>query len=246
MTEDRSVLTRSAPPPDSVVSYGTAPEHVADVRAGDERASSRPLLVVIHGGFWRPTIDRAHTGPMSAALAAAGWTVASIEYRRIPGAPDLTVQDVALALKTLPGQVSRHDGRVVVVGHSAGGHLALWAAAATRTPPLHAALALSPAADLQFAQARNLGDGAAMAFLGADARSRPDLDPARMPAPEVGVTIIHGDADEVVPVELSESYVAAQPQTRLVKLRATGHFAVIDPLSEVWPTVLSELERLVG
>lgn len=246
MTEDRSVLTRKAPPPDTVVTFGEEPEHVADVRFGDERSTSRPLVVVIHGGFWRPQIDRTHTGPMCAALSAAGWTVASIEYRRIPGDPDRTVQDVALALNALPHQVAKHDGRVVAVGHSAGGHLALWAAATRPTPQLHAVLALGPAADLQFAHARNLGDGAALAFLGVEPRARTDLDPARMASPTIGVTIVHGEDDQIVPIGLAESYVAAHPQTRLVRLPATGHFAVIDPLSGVWPTVLAELDRLLS
>ena len=84
--DDRSVLTRAVAPPDTTVSYGAMPEHVADVRFGDERAIHRPLVVIVHGGFWRPTIDRAHTGPMAVALAERGWTVAAIEYRRVPGA----------------------------------------------------------------------------------------------------------------------------------------------------------------
>jgi acetyl esterase/lipase len=242
--EDRSILTRPATPPDEVVPYGTEAEQVADVRRGGERAGRRPLVVLIHGGFWRPDIDRAHTGPMAVALAQAGWTVAAVEYRRVPQHPDLTVDDIALSLRSLPGKLAPHDGRVLVMGHSAGGHLALWAASKRPIPELHGALALSPAADLQLAHELNLDQGAALAFLGEDPNRRADLDPKRMPSPAIGVTIVHGDADEVVPASLSRSYVAARPRTRLVNLRGAGHFAVIDPQSDVWPIVVAELLRL--
>ena len=92
--DDLSVLTRAARAPDEVVSYGTDADQIADVRFGVkgvgpvEDPEGRPLVLIIHGGFWRPAYARAHTGPMSEAIAAAGWTVASIEYRRVPGAPD--------------------------------------------------------------------------------------------------------------------------------------------------------------
>jgi acetyl esterase/lipase len=244
--DDRSVLTRAVAAPDTSVSYGTLPEHVADVRFGDERAIHRPLVVIVHGGFWRPTIDRSHTGPMAVALAERGWTVAAIEYRRVPGQPDVTIEDVRSALVTLPERIAKHDGRALVVGHSAGGHLTLWAASARPTERLVGALALGPAADLNLAHQRNLGDGAAMAFLGVDAEQRADIDPKRMPSPQIPTTIVHGMQDEIVPIALAESYVETHQQVKLVRLRDAGHFAVIDPRSHEWPTVRKELERLLG
>jgi acetyl esterase/lipase len=244
VAEDRSILTRAATPPDEIVSYGAEPEHIADVRHGGGRAAGRPLVVLIHGGFWRPAFDRAHTAPMAAALAGAGWTVAAVEYRRAPPVPDHAVDDIGWALEALPAKISGHDGRVLVVGHSAGGHLALWAASERPIPELHAVLALAPIADLQLAHALNLGGGAVLAFLGVEPQERADLDPRRMPPPAVPVTIVHGEADGVVPPSVSESYVAAHPEVRLVKLRGAGHFALIDPLSEPWPAVVAELERL--
>lgn len=244
MTEDRSILTRAATPPDEIIAYGAEPEHIADVRHGGERAGRRPLVVLIHGGFWRTEFDRAHAGPMAAALAGAGWTVASVEYRRASPVPDHAVDDIEWALEALPAKISGHDGRVVVIGHSAGGHLALCVASEWAIPTLHAVLALAPVADLQLAHALNLGGGAVLAFLGVAPAERADLDPRQMPAPGPPTTIVHGDADEVVPLSVSESYVAAHPNVRLVKLPGAGHFALIDPLSEVWPAVASELERL--
>jgi acetyl esterase/lipase len=238
------VLSRPATPPDETVVYGSEPEQLADVRFGGDRASRRPLIVLIHGGFWRPTIDRAHTGPMAVALAEAGWTVAAIEYRRVPQHPNLTIDDVGVAVKTLPAKIRRHDGRVLVMGHSAGGHLTLWAASKRPNPQLMGALALGPAADLRLAHELGLGDGAALLFLGEDAENRADIDPKRMPSPVMSVTIVHGDEDDVVPIALAESYVMTHAKTRLVKVHGAGHFAVIDPLSRVWPLVVEELEEV--
>jgi acetyl esterase/lipase len=242
--DERDVLSRPATPPDETVAYGPNAENIADVRYGGERAAGRPLVVFIHGGFWRPRYDRLHLGPMAAALAEAGWTVANTEYRRVPQHPNLTIDDISLALQMLPGQVKKYDGRVIAVGHSAGGHLALWAASRRPTPRLHGALALAPAADLQLAYDMELGEGAALAFLGEPPAARADLDPKKMPSPTIATTIIHGDADDTVPISVAESYAMAHPTVRFVKLPGSGHFGVIDPLSTVWPTVMSELERL--
>lgn len=246
MTEDESVLARAAAPPDAVVAWGSGPEQVADVRRGGPRAAKRPLLAIVHGGFWRPRYDRAHTGPMAVALAAAGWCVASIEYRRLPGAPDASVADVAAALAALPAAVEGHDGGIVAVGHSAGGHLVLLTAANPPTPRLRGVLALAPVADLRLAQASNLGDGAVTAFLGADASARADLDPARANAPAVATTIVHGEDDATVPLAVARSYLAVHRQVPLVALAACGHYAVIDPQSRAWPRVAAEIERLAA
>src|SRR5215831_5579725 len=125
--EDRSVLKRASALPHSTVSYGDEPEQIADVRIGQD-GTSRPLAILIHGGFWRPQIDRAHSAPMCESIAAAGWTIAAMEYRRVPGSSHLTLQDVRSAIESLPSLIGEHNGNVLLVGHSAGGHLALWAA----------------------------------------------------------------------------------------------------------------------
>ncbi len=245
--DDLSVLTRPARAPDEVVAYGTDADQIADVRFGaDGGGPTSPLVLIVHGGFWRPQYDRAHTGPMAEAIAAAGWTVASIEYRRVPGEPDKTLRDVADALAKLPAKISRHNGRIVLIGHSAGGHLVLWLAAARRTPQLIGTLALAPAADLQLADALNLGDGATRLFLGADPKTRPDVDPRQLPSPEIPTVIMHGEKDVVVRLPVAESYVSAHPSVRLVRLSGVGHFAVIDPLSDVWPAVLNQLHALAS
>ncbi len=104
--EDRSVLERAARPAD------------AEMYFGDPR---RPVIALIHGGFWRPEYDLTHLRPMASALADLGWPVALLEYTRIPGRPDLMVADIKRAMDSLPDDI-------IVMGHSAGGHLALWAA----------------------------------------------------------------------------------------------------------------------
>lgn len=249
MEEDRSILSREAPPPDLTLRYGPLDAQIADVRLARtaDAGAGRPLLVFVHGGFWRPTFDRVHTGSLAFELATLGWTVAAIEYRRIPGDPEVTCTDVAQALAALPVApelTGRHDGRVIVSGHSAGGHLTLWAAAMLPTDRLCGALALGPCADLDMADDRGLGDSATQAYLGCEAEQRPDLDPTRMQHPQVPVTIVHGAEDSIVPIELSESYAAAHPSTRLVSAPDDGHFGVIDPLHPTFRLVVAELERL--
>jgi acetyl esterase/lipase len=244
VTDDGSVLTRPSAPPDSTVAYGDGPDQVADIRFAEARGHLRPLVIILHGGFWKPAYDRAHVGPMAETLAAAGWTVAAAEYRRTPGNPDATLEDVALIVERLAKQVSHHNGRVVLIGHSAGGHLALWAASTSRDAQIVGVLALAPVADLQMAYERNLGSGAVLAFLGAPPATRKDVDPRLLPAPAAATTILHGDQDDTVPLAAAESYVAAHSRTRLVRLANVGHFALIDPLSAAWSAVLDELRRL--
>ncbi|MCF6744486.1 alpha/beta hydrolase [Blastococcus sp. KM273128] len=243
--EDRSVLTRAAAPPDEVLRYGPAAEHVADVRVAPRAPHGRPLVVLLHGGFWRPAYDRAHLGPAAEALARAGWPTVAPEYRRVPGRPDLAVDDVRAALRAVAGRPELTGGRpVLLAGHSAGGHLALLVAAtAAGADAPGGVLALAPVADLRQGQALGLGDGAVRAFLGEDAAARPDLDPARLPSPAPPVRIVHGTGDAVVPVALSEAYVRRHPAATLVPVPA-GHFAVIDPGAAAWPAVLAALEEL--
>ena len=242
--EDRSVLTRPASAPDAVLAYGRHDAQVADVRFA---RADRPLLVVVHGGFWRPAFDRMHLGPMAEALAAAGWPTVTPEYRRVPGRPDLAVEDVHAAVRAVarrPELDDRYDGRVLIVGHSAGGHLALHAAATLEpaSAPV-GVLALAPVADLRRAQELRLDGDAVPAFLGQDADARPDLDPARLPAHPGRVRIVHGSGDAVVPVGVSEAYLRRHPAAVLTPV-ACGHFALIDPRSAAWPTVLAALDDL--
>jgi pimeloyl-ACP methyl ester carboxylesterase len=244
MPEDRSVLGRPAPRPTRSWAYGAGRDRVADVYlpAG---SSAHPVLapvLLVHGGFWRPDYDRFHLRPMAAALAALGHPTVVPEYARSPGRPDEAIADLRDAVAALASQVGTAEP--VIVGHSAGGHLALLLAAEPPTP-VRGCLALAPVADLVLAEQHDLDGGAARDFLGAPASDRQDLDPARAPRPDVPVTIVHGQQDSLVPMALSESY-CATGSARLVVLPQAGHFELIDPLGGAWRTVIGELSALAS
>jgi acetyl esterase/lipase len=271
--DPREVLTRPARPPDLVISYGTGADQVADVhlppgRAGRGAAGggTSPLALFLHGGFWRAEYGREHTAPLAEALAEAGFVVAAPEFRRIgqPGGgwPG-TFDDVAKAVDRLPGLVARttgglaDPGRVVVAGHSAGGHLALWAAGRRRvspaTPwyrsrgPMSAVVVLAAVTDLESCFDQALGNQAADALMGGgpaevDDRYR-NADPMRLLAHGVPVRLVHGTDDDRVPAQMSVDYAdraseAGDPAT-CVLVPGAGHFEVIDPLSSAWSQVLA-------
>ncbi len=245
--DPRDVLTRPAPPPDHVLRYGPGPAHVVDVRLppglGLRDAARPPVLVLLlHGGFWRAAYDRTHLGPLSAALAAENFVVCTPEFRRTgqPGGgwPG-TFDDVAAAVDRLPGLVrsvlpgAAGPGRVILAGHSAGGHLALWSAGRHRLgadSPWHGVpgragadgvsgssgadvagvVALAPVSDLAACYRAGLDDDAAGALLGGGPEEQPDryaaADPARLVPLGVPVRIVHDTADDRVPFAMSRSF----------------------------------------
>ncbi|TDC01038.1 alpha/beta hydrolase [Micromonospora fluostatini] len=261
MTADpRGVLSRPSPPPDVTVRYGEQPDQVADLRRPGGSGPARRLVVVVHGGFWRAEYDRTHTGPLAAALAGLGHPVAQLEYRRTgqpgggwPGTLSDVVTGVAalpaLAAGALPGRVTADPP--ILVGHSAGGHLALYAAAHAPAT-VGGVLALAPVADLAEAYRRDLDGGAVAALLGGGPADVPDryavADPlARLPL-RTRTVVLHGTLDQQVPVELSRGYVAAATAAgstvTLVELPRCEHFGLIDPESPHWPQVTSALRSL--
>lgn len=245
-TEDRSILDRSAPEPSRSWTYGPGLGQVADLYLSDGNAPSdrievAPTLVLIHGGFWRPAFDRVHLRPMAAALAAAGHPTVLVEYRRRPGRPEESLQDIRTAVGALGVEVDTSAG-LVLVGHSAGGHLALVVAADAETP-VTGCLALAPVADLVMADRLGLDGGAVRAYLGGPAQARGDLDPSRLPRPQVPVTVVHGARDSVVPTVVGQSY-CDRRQIPMVSVPECGHFELIDPLSEHWRSVIAELSAL--
>ncbi|MGH3360509.1 MAG: alpha/beta hydrolase, partial [Nocardioidaceae bacterium] len=158
--DPRSVLTRPAPPPDRVLRYDTGPDHVVDLYLPRARNGPAPLIVLLHGGFWRDAHDRTHSRPLADALRLEGYAVAVPEYRRTPAARWPQVRDDIVAVREslpslLPETVA--PGPYRLLGHSAGGHLALWWGLGA--PHLVArVVALAPVADLARAYADDLGD----------------------------------------------------------------------------------------
>lgn len=222
MSEDRSVLDLPTRIPDHTWAYGSDPDQVADIFG---TLNSHPL-VLLHGGYWRLLWDRTSLRPLAGALADAGHAVISLEYRRIPGDPDAMVADVAAAIAAIPAEA------VTLIGHSAGGHLALWAAA--NVSKVRKVLALAPVSDLQMTEELNLDEGAASDFLGCAASTRLDLDPMHLEYRNVEVIVVQGDCDIRVPVEMNRKFALHHPQVKYQEHVGIGHFEVIDPTSAFW------------
>jgi acetyl esterase/lipase len=238
--------------------YGPHPDQFLELTlpAG---AGRHPVAVVLHGGFWRAAHGVELARPLAADLAAAGLAAVAVEYRRVGagGGWPATVEDVAAALDALPGlpAADRLDlGALTVVGHSAGGHLAAWAAGRHHLPPggPGAAPRVRPAAavlqagvlDLERAAAQRMGDGAVTAFLGGGPAEVPEryaaADPVRLLPTGADVLLVHGAGDTTVPPEQSERWAAAATAAGdRVELRVVpgDHMVLVDPAGEPWRLV---------
>jgi len=224
------------------------------------------VAVLIHGGFWRARYDLRLEDRLVADLAERGWAVWNLEYRRLgwrsrggwPG----TFEDVASGIDHLGRLEAPLDtSRAVAIGHSAGGHLALWATARPglpaggpgAEPALRLAGAVSQAGVVDLREATRLGLSrrAAQRFLGGPPRKLPrryDLaSPIERLPLNVPQLLVHGDADEVVPVEISRRYArraaGAGDPCELVDLPGVGHMEHLDPDTVAWRTVARWLEE---
>ncbi|MEK2476596.1 alpha/beta hydrolase family protein [Streptomyces noursei] len=244
--EEAALLGLAPVAPDRTVAYGPHPDQVVDLYG--RWPGTGPLVVLLHGGFWRAAYDRRHLSPCAAELARRGLPVALAEYRRVGaggGAPQ-TFQDVTAAVATATAAGAAPGGpprELVLVGHSAGGHLALLAAA--HPGPVTRVVAVAPVADLARAHELGLSGGAVAELLGAGpgfAGRLADADPVRHPPAGVPVTLLHGTADPDVPPDLSRRYAAAHPAaTALRELPGTGHYAPLTPGTDAFRTLLGLL-----
>lgn len=260
----RHLLYRDAWPLHTL-SYGEDPDRIGDLRV-PEGQGPHPVAVILHGGFWQGQWTRDLMDGIAVDLTRRGWATWNVEYRRVGlgGGWPVTFEDVTMAIDAVTDLAQTYPlapGNTIVLGHSAGGHLALWAAA--RTPnaaqPTPASLepravvALAPVADLAEAHRRDLDDGAVESFL----RRSPEEAPARYAAASpsqmlpLGVPqlIVHGDADDHVPVSMSREYAgaAADAGDRVIyeELLGVDHFDLLDPDSRAWGVVIDALDSLL-
>lgn len=232
-------LLAADPGPGDEQRYGEGPDHVWEWW-GPEGA---PVVVLVHGGYFRPAVDRTHARPMAAALSEAGYRVALAEYRRVPGDPDASVDDLVL----LADHLGRNgEAPVAWVGHSAGGTLAmlLLLLGKTRGP----VVALAPVADLARAATEGLGDEAVSAWMGGlpgEVAAYARLDPAvllrRDGFPDAQLTVVHPAEDGTVPAV----------HTRDLGIPATlvpgaSHFDVVDPESPHVKIVFAALQEAIA
>jgi len=237
-----------------VLTYGDDPSQfghlwpAADLATAPE--ASAPVVVLIHDGFWRSTYGLDQMDPMATDLVARGFAVWNIEYRRVgqsDGGYPGTLDDVAAAidhLAEIAGANSLDLSKVSIIGHSAGGHLALWSAGradAVVVPKV--AIGLGAAVNLELAAAEPLGNGAAIELLGGTPTHVPDRYVAATPPSAVAglrMVSVRASGDDIVPAEFTLPPVPHEYETVDID---GDHFTLIDPTHESWPEVVNRLAR---
>jgi len=254
--------------------YGDHPAQFAELSL-PSGSSPVPVVVIVHGGFWRDAY-RAELGrPLARDLVGRGWAALNVEYRRVGrnaqaggGGWPTTCLDVAAAVDGLAVQGQRIAGgrldlsRVVALGHSAGGHLAGWLASRAHQPTgapgadpqvtLSGAVLQAGVLDLVGGYEADLGLGAVAAFMGGSPQDLPDAYAAASPVARVPLHVptvcVHGRADDVVPIGQSEAFVAAARQagdTSELQAFDGDHSDVIDTAGAGWELCVEALERLL-
>lgn len=258
--------------PDARVAYGRAPSQFAELWL-PKGAGPHPVIALIHGGCWQAKIADLHLMDGAAEdLARRGYAVWNIEYRRIGepgGGYPGTYLDVGAALDALREQAGPRRlnlSRLVAVGHSAGGHLALWASARSVLPaksplrrpdplPIPSVLSLGGVGVLDEARTDPVFSAACGAttvesLISGGADFYADTSPHRLPATGVRQIMLHGAREQIAPMRLGESYAAAlRPAGGRVELRTVpnaGHFEVISPSAPAWTDVVAAIDELAG
>lgn len=240
-----------------IVRYGPHRDQFAELRLPTSRAGSSPVAVLLHGGFWRAPYLLDQMNALGDDLALRGWAAYNVEYRRIGdgGGYRNTTADVLLALDALERHASVLDlDRVIVLGHSAGGFLALTAAidrpGSSSIRPA-GAVAMAGLCDLEMAIAGGIGAGSVEQFLSddggervTDPRSASPLGHSPLGIPQL---LVHGTADDEVPLELTQAYAAAAraagDHVDVEVIAGEDHFAHLDPRSASWSAVARWLTR---
>ena len=262
MSDD--VLTLPPPPADARMAYGPDPNQFLDLRLPSSKAKHGPypLLINIHGGYWRAKYNLDHAGHLCAALTATGIATANLEYRRVgndgggwPG----TFADIRSAYSFLVQNGPKHNldsHTIIVMGHSAGGQLALCLAA--HETSLTRVVSLAGVVNLERAYQLHLSNDAVVEFMHGTPSEVPDhyreADPLQLSIPQAKQWLVHGTVDDTVPVEFSRDYVAAKQKrtakekedVHLLEIAGAGHFEVIDPHSPAWKQIEDLVQRLAA
>jgi acetyl esterase/lipase len=251
MQNSEHILTDTPPPADARLRYGSDEHQFGDLRV-PKGSGPFSAAMFIHGGFWRAKYDLGHAGFLCAALAKAGFVTWNLEYRRVgnPGGgwPG-SFEDVTAGyqfLKQLTGKYPIDAKRVIVLGHSAGGQLAL--ALAAHHNSMRAVVSLAGVLNLRRAWDLHLSNDAVAEFLGGPPERVPDHYHEASPA-ELDIhckqLLIHGSEDDIVPVAMSRDYAKQKKQknedVRLLEIPKAGHFEIVDPESKIW----SQVEKAV-
>lgn len=245
--------------------YGSHRAQVVEVWRPEAPAGPSPVVVLIHGGFWRQLYTKRLMHPLAAAVVAQGWVAYNIEYGRVGalghGGWPATFDDVSHAIDALVDVGGIDLARVATCGHSAGGHLALWAASARCTaaaaPPRRvsvcAAVSLAGVVDLDAAARQGVGGTAVPALMGGAPDDVPDRyalgSPAALLPLGVPQFLLHGLADATVPASLSAGYVEraramGDLDAHYVPVPDCGHMEMIDPVSPTFAEVVTRLTRV--
>jgi acetyl esterase/lipase len=247
--------------------YGRGRNQLAELRL-PVGSPPHPVVVTIHGGYWRARYSRRVSRPIAADLARRGWASWNVEYRRVGlgqgGGWPATFEDVAAGIDALadvePGLLDLD--RVAAVGHSAGGHLALWAATRPGLPDgapgahprvrLSAVAALAAVSDLEASRELTQPGGRVYELVGGAPGERDGryelANPIRRLPLGIPVLLVHGEADQTVPVRRSRDFAAAAreagDEVELVEVGGADHRAVVDPRTNAWAPTLRWLTHL--
>jgi acetyl esterase/lipase len=237
----------------STHAYGSDPSQFGELFL-PSGTGPHPVAVVVHGGYWRAKYDRSLMDDLCADLAAHGLAAWNLEYRRVGagGGWPATFLDVAAGIDALADiDAALNLVHVLAVGHSAGGHLALWAAARPTLPPdapgadprvsIGAAASQAGILDLTLAAGLTPSSTPTRALLGdpADYSERYALASPRERLP-LGIPqlVLHGDRDDAVSMRIATSYATAAREAgdpcELRILSGIGHFEHIDAGSDAW------------
>jgi acetyl esterase/lipase len=257
-----------SPEPDHRIPYGDDPLQFGELRLPDG-PGPHPVAILIHGGCWLSEYDLTHLRSLAAAVTESGIATWALEYRRVgnPGGgwPG-TFQDVARGadhLRVLASSYPLDLERVLAMGHSAGGHLALWLAARSRiterepflaaNPVLPGAVVgLAPAPDLAHLHEKDVCGGVIEKLLGGSPESRPDRYAMASPmslvplgVPQILVLGRYDDNWTPVGRRYFETAKAAGDGVRILDATESGHFEMIDPRSTTWPLVKDAMQSLL-